>query len=132
MLINILLNEYNKKKFEQICYKLWAWEVVFLFEYHFHMLMNILLNHYMLICNEDWCAAEISDFFIFKFKKKKFIYCIFLIFIIWADKQNQHDQLKIINTLQHKKFLICIFNNLIFYFFFHWNLDDEIFSNLNK
>ena len=63
------------------------------------MLMNILLDHYMLIYDENQYVAEILDFFIFEFKKEKFTCCIFLIFITHADKQNQHDQLKTIDAL---------------------------------
>ena len=83
-----LLNEYNEKKFEQIYHKLWAQEAVSSSEYHFYILMNILLNYYMLTYDKDWHAAKISNLFIFEFKREKFICYISLIFIIHADKQN--------------------------------------------
>ncbi len=50
--------------------------------------MNILLDYYILTYNNNQCVAKISDFFIFEFKKKRSIYYILLIFIIYADKQN--------------------------------------------
>ena len=114
---NTLLNEYNENEFEQICHELWAHEV-FSSECYFCTLMNILLEHYILICDNNQHAAEISDFFIFEFKKEESTWYMFLIFIICAGKQNQHDQLKIIDALQHKKFLICMLDDLTFYFFF--------------
>ena len=51
--------------------------------------MNILLDHYMLTHDKDQHAAEISDFFIFEFKKEKSTYYMFLIFTTHTGKQNQ-------------------------------------------
>ena len=77
-------------------------KIFFLSECHFHMLINILLDYYMLICNNNQHAAKISDLYIIEFKKEKSTCCMSLIFITHIDKQNQHNQLKIINVLKHK------------------------------
>ena len=84
---NTLLNKYNENEFEQIYHELWTHKI-FSSECYFHMLMNILLKHYMLIYDDNWHTVEISNLFIFEFKKKEFIWCMSLIFITCADKQN--------------------------------------------
>jgi hypothetical protein len=125
-----LLNEYNENEFEQIYHELWI-QKLFSSEYHFHILMNILLDYYMLTHSSDQCAAEIFNLFIFEFKKEKFTCCMSLIFITCADKQNQHDQLKIIDALWYKKSLICILSELTFYLLCYWNIENESFSNFS-
>jgi hypothetical protein len=61
------------------------------------MLVDILLDHYMLTCGGDYYAAEISDLFIFEFKRKRPTCCMPLIFTTRAGKQNQHGRLETIN-----------------------------------
>ena len=84
---NIMLNEYNENEFENVYYKLWNQNIISL-KYYICMLVNILLDYYILTYDDDKCFAEISDLFIFEFKKKNLICCMFIIFIICADKQN--------------------------------------------
>ena len=85
---NTLFNSYIKNKFKSICYKFWAKSTALSPKCHFYIFVDILLSHYMFTCNNNKCSAKILNLFIFKFKGKSLIYCMFLIFIICAGKQN--------------------------------------------
>ena len=72
-------------KFKGICRELWARGAVSL-EYYFRTLVDILLGHYMLTRGGDRYFAKILDLFTFEFKGESPIYCMPLIFIIYAGK----------------------------------------------
>jgi len=86
-----------------------------LLECHFCTLVDILLGHYMLTRGGNRREIEISDLFIFEFEGEGLTRCMPLIFTTCAGKKNQHGQLETIDALQHKKPLVCMLDELMFY-----------------
>ncbi|KAF2265486.1 hypothetical protein CC78DRAFT_461067, partial [Lojkania enalia] len=69
---DILLDSYSKDKFN----------LSSLTEYYLYILVDILLDYYILIRRGDQRIVEILDLFIFEFKGEGPIYYILLIFMI--------------------------------------------------
>ena len=127
-----LFNSYTKDKFQSVYYKFQARGVALFIKYHFHMLINILSGHYMLICGSDRCFIKILDIFTFKFKGEGPIYYIPLIFTTRIGKQNQHSRFKIIGALRNRKPLIYIFSRLAFYLLYRQDFSIELFLDFNR
>ena len=126
-----LLDRYTENKFKSIYHKLQAHRDS-LPECYFYILVDILLDHYILTHSSNRRFAEISDLFIFKFKREGPTHCMPLIFTIYTGKQNQHGCLKTIKALYNKKPLICMLSRLAFYLLYCWDLSNKLFPDFSK
>jgi len=81
-------NGYTENKFKGVCRELWAKGAALSLKCYFYILVNILLDYYMLTYNSNRYFIKISDLFTFKFKSKSPIRCMPLIFTIYIGKQN--------------------------------------------
>ena len=127
-----LFNSYTEDKFKGVCCKFQARGTASSLECHFHILVNILLGHYILIYSSNRYSTKILDLFIFKFKGKGPTRHMPLIFTTHTGKQNQYSRFKTIRALQNRKPLIYIFSGLAFYLLFRWDFSNKLFLDFSR
>ena len=95
---DILLNGYTEEEFERVYRKLQARGDKSP-EYHFRILINLLLSYYILTRSESRRTAEILDLFTFKFPNEGPTRYLPFIFTTRVGKQNQYGRLETIRVL---------------------------------
>ncbi len=84
-----------------------------------HTTLDFLMNHMMLMREENRRHLQLTDLFSLNLKNKNFTSCTTHVCILNNEKMNQTEQIKYKIVVRHKNSLLCIILQLAFYLFYH-------------
>ncbi len=88
-------------------------------------MLDFLMNHMMLMHEENCCHLQLIDLFSLNLKNKNFIFCMMHVCILNNEKKNQTEWIEYKAIVRHKNSLLCIILQFAFYLFYHWNIVQE-------
>jgi len=84
-----------------------------------HTTLDFLMNHMMLMHEENRRHLQLIDLFSLNLKNENLISCTMHICILNNEKMNQTERIEYEIIIQHKNSLLCIILQLAFYLFYH-------------
>jgi len=84
-----------------------------------HTTLDFLMNHMMLMREENRRHLQLTDLFSLNLKNKNFTSCTTHVCILNNEKMNQTEQIEYKIVVRHKNSLLCIILQLAFYLFYH-------------
>ena len=135
---NTIADEYNFEKLRQITDFFWRHFETIKFisiDVYLRILLNFLLNHFLLLRDESRRHAKLSDLQLLHLENEnnnnhKSVSC--LLYVMNNDKINQNDRIEYAELLKHRELNLCILSVLTNYLMWRWHQFGEKFSTFKN